>query len=443
MTTVRPRRPLPRRLPAWRLCYSLLLLPMLLTVLGLAFLSRRKVRRSLLGRRGGRQRMAEQLRARDAQRPLVWFHASSVGEFLQARPVIERLQADGVQCAVTLYSISGYRWLSRIREQLPGVIMADYLPLDFRRNARRMLALLRPAAVVYARSDLWPNLVWEVAAAGVPQFLISGTLHEKSLRQRHGIVRAFYGAVYGAVDGIYAVTEADRARFLAACPGHPDVRVFGDTRFDSVLARKRTLRPPALPSLHGKSSILIVGSSWPPDEAVIFGPIRQALTERPELGVILVPHEIDTPHLDAIEAAFRPWGVARFSAQDAAPADARVVLVDSVGQLSALYAHATLAYVGGAFTTGVHNVMEPAAMGVPAMFGPRHHNSPEAMELLRQGCAFSIADERTFRERLHALLADPQATAALGRRAQAYIEGQAGASQRCFAVIKETLAPVA
>jgi 3-deoxy-D-manno-octulosonic-acid transferase len=411
-----------------------------LTALGLAFLSSRKVRQSLLGRRGGWQRMADQLRARDPAQPLVWFHTTSVGEFLQARPVIERLQADGVPCAVTLYSISGYRWLSRIRAQLPGVIMADYLPLDFRHNARRLLALLRPAAVVHVKFDLWPNLVWEVAAAGVPQFLISGTLHEKSLRQRHGVARAFYGAVYGALDGIYAVTEADRQRFLAACPDHPRVRVFGDTRFDSVLDRKRTLQPPALPSLRGKSSILIVGSSWPPDEAVIFPPIQQALRERPELGVILVPHEIDGPHLDAIEAAFRPWGVVRFSARDAAATDARVVLVDSVGQLSALYAHATLAYVGGAFTTGVHNVMEPAAMGVPAMFGPRYHNSPEAMELLAQGCAFSIADAPAFHERLQALLADAAATVDLGRRAQAYIEDQAGASQRCFAVIKETLA---
>lgn len=435
MTTHQPRRSLP-----WRICYSVILLPVLLGALGLAFLSSRKVRQSLLGRRGSWQRMAEQLRTRDPARPLVWFHTSSVGEFLQARPVIERLQADGVQCAVTLYSISGYRWLSRIREQLPGVIMADYLPLDFRHNARRMLSLLRPAAVVHVKFDLWPNLVWEVAAAAVPQFLISGTLHEKSLRQRYGPARAFYGAVYGALDGIYAVTEADRERFLAACPGHRDVQVFGDTRFDSVLDRKRNLEPPALPSLRGKSSILIVGSSWPPDEAVIFGPIQQALRERSDLGVILVPHEIDAPHLDAMEAAFRPWGVVRFSAQAGAVGDARVVLVDSVGQLSALYAHATLAYVGGAFTTGVHNVMEPAAMGVPAMFGPRHHNSPEAMALLAQGCAFSIADEPAFRARLQALLADPQATAALGRRAQAYIEGQAGASQRCFAVIKETLA---
>ena len=184
----------------------------------------------------------------------------------------------------------------------------------------------------------------------------------------------------------------------------------------------------------------MVGSSWPPDEAVVFPPLQQALREQPELGVILVPHEIDAPHQDAIEAAFRPWGVARFSAQDAAPAAARVVLVDAVGELSALYAHGTLAYVGGAFTTGVHNVMEPAVMGVPVIFGPRHHNSPEALEMLARGCAFAVADEAAFRERLQALLADRPATAALGRRAQAYIEDQAGASQRCFAVIKAALA---
>ena len=170
----------------------------------------------------------------------------------------------------------------------------------------------------------------------------------------------------------------------------------------------------------------------------------QALAHAPQLRVVLVPHEIDPPHLAALERTFAAYPGVRYSALRAAQGVVprwRVLLVDAVGVLSALYAHAALAYVGGAFTTGVHNVMEPAAMGVPPIFGPLHHNAPEALHLVAAGAAFAVADAADFRRCLFALLDDPPRARALGARARAYVESQGGAAERACAAIRAALAP--
>jgi len=330
------------------------------------------------------------------------------------------------------------------REALPGLLAVDYLPLDTRRNVRRLLGLLRPAALVYTKYDLWPNLVWGAARAGVPQYLLAATLHERSWRVRSALARSLYRTLYAPLAGIFAVTEADAARFLATAPGHAGVAVLGDTRFDSVLARRDAVVPPPLPPYDpAEGTVLVVGSAWPPDEQRIVPGLQEALGRYPELRLLLVPHEVDAPHLAALEAAFAAWPTARFSALQAPGAQPprwRVLIVDTVGLLSALYAGAALAYVGGAFSTGVHNVTEPAAMGAPPIFGPFHQNSPEAVHLVAQGLAYSIADAESFRRVLTALLDDPARCRELGARARAYVESQAGAAERSWARIRAGLA---
>jgi 3-deoxy-D-manno-octulosonic-acid transferase len=426
--------------PIWRTVYAFILFPLLLGAAGLLSLGSRKLRGSLRGRRGLWRRMGEQLAARDPARPLVWFHVASAGEFLQALPVLERLAAAGAQCALTVTSISGYDWIQRRRTALPGVVVADYLPLDSRRNMRRLLALLRPRVLVHVKFDLWPNLIWEAQRAGVPQVLISATLQPRSRRLRWPLARSLYRDLYGALDAILAVTEEDRLRFLETGPTHPNVRVVGDTRYDSVLDRKRALKPAALPPGMRTDTVLVVGSCWPPDEERLFPVIREALQALPALRVILAPHEIAEPHLRGVERYFAEVPMARLSGLDAtSPAPLRLVLVDSVGLLAGLYAYATLAYVGGGFTTGVHNVMEPAAMGAPAVFGPIHHNSPEAVELARRGKAFAFRTREELEPLLLGLLQDPERCKRLGHDASAFIEARAGAARACFEIIQERL----
>ncbi len=283
-------------------------------------------------------------------------------------------------------------------------------------------------------------MVWEASRAGIPQVLVSATLHGRSHRVTSRLARSLYRSVYGSLDAILAVSGEDAARFLATCPGHRRVETVGDTRFDSVLDRRRALEPPALPGYISERPVVIVGSSWAQDEAHVFGPLREALERWPELVVMLVPHEVDEAHLREIEQAFAGWPQARFSALAPGTGERhRVLLVDAVGILAALYTYGTLAYVGGAFSTGVHNVMEPSAMGVPAIFGPRHHNSPEALDLVREGSAFAVNDAESFRGVLFGLLEDPARAGAAGREAAAYVEASAGAAERCFAIVKQSL----
>jgi len=302
------------------------------------------------------------------------------------------------------------------------------------------LRLLNPTAVVYIRYDLWPNLVWETHDAGVPQYLISAAIQPKSRRLTSAPGRSFYRTLYACLDGIFTVTAEDRQRFLATNPEHPNIQVVGETRFDSVLDRKRQLVPPQLPEDMRKNFAVIAGSTWPPDEECIFPALKEALECYPQVFLILVPHEPTDEHLAHPESFFHAFPMQRFTRlNEQLSQTLRIILVDTVGVLSSLYAAGALAYVGGAFTTGVHNVMEPAVMGLPVLFGPKHYNSFEAIELLQRGFAFAVSTPDEFRTRLFRLLDHSEECKQIGKQAQQFIESHAGAADRCFELITQNL----
>ena len=208
-----------------------------------------KVKESLEGRRGLWRRLDEQIVHRNLHQPLIWFHVVSVGEYLQAEPVIERCLREGLDCAVTLSSVSGYKWAKRSQfsEGMKPVVI-EYLPFDFPFNIRRILAILQPSAMIYVKFDLWPNLIWNAHAAEIPQFLISATLQPRSLRLTSVIGRSFYGTIYACLEGILAVSEEDAQRFRITNSDHAHIQITGDTRFDSVLDRRQRLSQPKLPA---------------------------------------------------------------------------------------------------------------------------------------------------------------------------------------------------
>ena len=421
----------------WRFLYARLASPLASVVLPIVARNIPNLQAGLDGRKDLWQRLKRQIAQRNPAKPLIWFHVASAGEFLQAQPVMERCYRRGYECAVTFTSVNGYTWGQRAKFA-PGFepLVKEYLPLDTVSNMRRILALLRPAAIVYVQYDLWPNLIWEARDAGIPQFLISATIQPHSKRFSSRLSRSFYQAIYANLNGIFTVTDDDRQRFLATNPHHPNIQVVGNTRFDSVLDRKQRVAPPQLPdSILGKL-IFIAGSSWPPDEECFFPALREALEQWPNLFVIIAPHEPTPEHLRHAETFFHDMPLARFTALQHTPDLAcRILLVDTVGILSSLYSVATLAYVGGAFTTGVHNVMEPAVMGLPIIFGPKHHNAAEAVDLAQRGAAFSVATPDQFRAILLRFLEHPEECRRLGQMARHIIEAQAGAADRCFDLI--------
>ncbi|MCH2266736.1 MAG: 3-deoxy-D-manno-octulosonic acid transferase [SAR324 cluster bacterium] len=424
----------------WFLVYNLFVLPLLFGIIKLFAFSKANIRESFEKREGLWDRLADAVSERDWQKPLLWLHVASAGEFLQAQPVIARCVAEGAECVLTYSSINAYRWLERPQQtKIPGLLATEFLPPDTIWNARRLLGLLLPSRLVWVSYDLWPNLVWEAYSQKIPQSLISGIVHADSRRTGNFIGRSFYHSLYICLEHILTVSESDRRRVLSAIPEHPKVEVMGDTRCDSVLERRDRLSLQELPPAAKDGFVFVAGSTWPPDEACIFPGLKEALTEFPELFLILAPHEPTEEHLKNAENYFDGIPIARWSKVSEAADDVRILLIDSVGILAGLYRCAKMAYVGGAFTTGVHNILEPVAMGATVAFGPKHDNSSEALQMLEQKLVSSVNHSAEFRNLLFELLADQERCLELGRQSRAFVESQAGAADRCVPLLMADL----
>jgi 3-deoxy-D-manno-octulosonic-acid transferase len=343
-----------------------------------------------------------------------------------------------VPVVLTFSSPSGYTF-ARKREKIgAGAIRyIDYLPFDTAPNMRFCLDAIRPRLLVFVKFDLWPNLVWEADARGVPMVLIDATLSASSGRLARP-VRWVYRDVYRRLDAILAISEEDAARFRAAAPGHPSLSVTGDTRFDRVMERWQE-RSTSTFTLGEGGPALIAGSTWPPDEERLLPALARLLQEDARLRVVLVPHEPTPAHVEPLRRWASQIDVRARLASESRDDDARVIIVDVVGVLAEAYRFADVAYVGGAFTTGVHSVIEPAIAGVPVVFGPKHDNSFEAMQLLERGAARAIRTADDAYAALGAWLRDPSACAQAGRAARAYVESQLGATEKCMAALSKYL----
>lgn len=394
-----------------------------------------KMREAIAGRAGYEERWRA-LGASLREAP-VMFHVASVGEFEQARPVITAIKRDrpNIPVIVTFSSPSGYHFWKRREKSEGGVIhFADYLPFDRARTMRYCLDAAKPRLLVFVKFDLWPNLIWEARARNIPVALIDATLSPSSKRLS-GAGQWFYRKLYSALNPILAISEEDAARFAESAPGHPGIAVCGDTRFDRVMERWNARARDVLPLPDDGALTLIAGSTWPPDEARLLPALARLFREIPNLRAVIVPHEPTPSHIDPLRRWAMENGLSVRSTSEKDARSARVVLVDTVGVLAEAYAHAHVAYVGGAFSTGVHSVIEPAIAGLPVVFGPKHDNSFEASQLLVRGAAQAVRDEEATYQALKRYLTDEGTRRAAGSAAQAYVQSQIGATEKCMAAL--------
>ena len=421
----------------WKLIYRFILQPLLMQLIQLQAKKKPNLKEALDGRIGLWERMDEALQQRDWDLPLLWLHAASAGEILQAEPIIRQFEKENVQLVLSYTSVNAKRWLESGSTKLPNsVIWKDYLPIDNHFNALRILAKLQPDALVYVSYDLWPNLVWEAQRKGVPQFLVSALVHQGSWRHSNLIGRSLFSTIYKAMQEIAAISAGDAQRILESYP-ESTIKVVGDTRVDSVLSRRDSVVAPDFPKTWNKENVLIGGSIWPADIACLRSVLLEALEELPELRLILVPHEPTEEHVSEIKEIFSSYPIHLWSqGQKEEFAKARVLIVDEIGILSSLYAKANLAFVGGAFTTGVHNIMEPAAFGLPTFFGPRFHNYSTAIRFVEDKLAHSVRNSEELRLLIMPLLKEPDKAKELGMRAQNLLEQEAGAAQKCAELIR-------
>lgn len=394
-----------------------------------------KIMASLAGRHGVVDRfVAWGATHRDPSRPLVWLHAPSVGEGLQARPVLEllRKRRPDVQLVYTHYSSSAHTFASEA-----GADFFDFLPFDTRRGARAILRAIRPTALVFSKLDVWPVLVDEAVRQGVGVALIAATLAEQSGRQ--GILaRALLRDAYAALRVVGAVDAADAARLRELGVRAERVQVTGDTRYDQVWGRAHAIdrTAPLVASLAGTRPTVVAGSTWPSDERVIEGAWRAVRTQAPGARLIIAPHEPDESHLAPIEAwiAREGWRGARLGTPAAVDAD--VVVVDRMGVLGDLYALADIAYVGGGFhAAGLHSVLEPAAFGAPVLFGPRFSGSRDAGLLVAAGAGLATENARALEGALLTWLRDDDGRTRAGARARSMVERGLGAAERSMSLV--------
>ena len=377
--------------------------------------------------------------ARDRSRPLLWMHAPSVGEGLQARPVLDLVGArmPRAQLAYTYFSPSARDFAARLE-----VDFREALPFDATPDMRRVLEALAPTALVFSKADVWPTLAREASLRGTKLGLVSATLARDSSR-RSGFAAALLRDAYARLDRVGAISAEDADRLIALGVPSSRVSVTGDTRYDQVWTRAQGVdrESPLLVPLASDRPTLVAGSTWPADEAVLLAAWSRFASHTPGARLIIAPHEPTATHLAPIEEWAASAGLRAARLGTTASSDADVVMVDRVGVLGDLYALADAAFVGGGFhAAGLHSVLEPAAFGAPVLFGPRHAGSRDAGLLIDEDAAIGVADVESLVRAMGRWLGAPDERDAAGEAARAMVHRGLGAAERSYALVRELLA---
>lgn len=350
---------------------------------------------------------------------VLWFHAASVGEFEQARPIIERLHSELPfrKVLLTFFSPSGYE----LRKNYPLVDKVTYLPFATRRNARKMLDILPLEAAVMVKYEFWPAYLKALKAKHVPTYLISAIFRPGQL------FFLPWGKMYlkllHAFEHIFVQDQSSSD--LLQRYGVKAVTVAGDTRFDRVTeVRKQAKDLPVVDGfVAGAPRVIVAGSTWQRDEQYL----ARYMEEREDVKLVLVPHEIDSAHLHEIFQYFEGRYVRYTEATPQNVNKCRVLLVDTIGVLSSIYRYGHVAYIGGGFGVSIHNTLEAAVYGMPVVFGPTWKKFREAHGLLAAGAAITVKNYREFADALDRAF-DNQSI--MGQRANDYVQSECGATDK-------------
>lgn len=350
---------------------------------------------------------------------VLWVHAASVGEFEQARPIIERLRRELPfrKILLTFFSPSGYE----LRKDYSMVDKVVYLPFATRRNAKRMVELLPLDAAVMVKYEFWPAYLDALHSHHVPTYLISAIFRSSQL-----FFCPFgkgYRRLLHVFDRIF-VQDAASAALLREY-GVNQVEVAGDTRFDRVVeVRKQAQDLPVVERfVAGSDCVIVAGSTWLKDEQLL----ARYISDRTNVKLVLVPHEIDNDHLHEIFQLLEGRYVRYTEATAERVDNCRVLLVDTIGVLSSIYRYGNVAYVGGGFGVGIHNTLEAAVYGMPVVFGPNWEKFREARGLIEAGAAVSVKNYRELAVALDRAIAEQEA---MGQKANDYVQGERGATNR-------------
>lgn len=360
----------------------------------------------------------------------IWVHSASLGEFEQGRPLMESIKKEhpDVFILLTFFSPSGYE----IRKNYPNAGLVLYLPADLKRNARKFIQIVRPHLAIFVKYEFWYNYLQELQRQQVPIWLIAALFRPQQPFFRSG--GAWYFKILRGFDHFF-VQNQDSADLLQRF-GLNQYTIAGDPRVDRVLQIAAEAKQfPLVEAFKQEDQVFMVGSSWEPDEAVLalFWTENQPMQS---WKLIIAPHEITESHLSQIESKFGTQCV-RYSQLEAANHfEYKVLIIDNIGMLSALYRYADLAYIGGGFGSGIHNILEPMAFGLPVIFGPKYQKFTEAVSVLELGGAKTIQSStdliQSFRD-----FTDPANKAKASAAVSNYMQQNRGATGKIMARLKE------
>lgn len=384
-----------------------------------------KVRRM---RKGEREAFSVLREKTDPEAKYIWFHAASLGEFEQGRPLIEQIRKDYPEYKIllTFFSPSGYE----VRKNYSGADIITYLPIDTVSNARRFLRTIRPEMAFFIKYEFWYNYLHILRHRGVPVYSVS------SIFRPEQIFFKWYGWEYGHVLKCFSrfFVQNEESKQLLGKIGITDVLVVGDTRFDRVLQIKEISQAlPIIESFANGAKVFVVGSSWLPDEEIIL----QYFNNRSDWKIILAPHLIDEGHISQIINLLGNRRTVRYTqTNEQVVREAEVLIVDCFGLLSSIYKYGDIAYVGGGFGAGIHNLLEAAVWGLPVIFGPNNARFAEAKGLVEAGGGFEICNYDSFAQTIDSLLADESFLAQSSEAAKRYVSQQSGATRKVLSNIQ-------
>ncbi len=434
----------------WQFIYNTLVVPIMFVGFHGARCCNPKIREGIKGRKNVFSELRNQLQTARRLEKTVWFHFTSVGEFEQAKPLIEAIYVD-TRIVLTFFSPS----VAPNAQSYSYADAAVYLPLDTPRNAERLIRLIEPTLIVFSKFDIWPNFVWKASKRDIPIIVVAGTLPAESKRLSR-FAKPFFRSVHRHIRVHCAISEADAARFQELCSPAHEIIVTGDTRYEQVY-RRATAVDPDTEFFYGQGTlgrglqahiaterpILIAGSTYTEDESVLL-PAYQLLRENipdnfPHL--ILVPHEPTPERIKEIRAHLNREKLVHRCFSELTPeidlSATDVLIVDKVGLLARLYALADIAFVGGSFRGSVHNVMEPATMAKPVVFGPTIQNAHEASLLVDRGGARLVHDAQQLADVIMTWLNDSDARRTAGSIGKQLIAENLGAVDRTLAHLRE------
>lgn len=355
--------------------------------------------------------------------PLLWFHVSSLGEFEQARPVIEGVKKHfpAYKILLTFYSPSGYE----LRKDYPLADYVYYLPLDTPGNASRFLDIVQPEKVFFVKYEFWFNFLTELKKREIPTFIFSALFRPSQFFFKPW--GKWFRKVFRVYNHIFVQNQSSRD--ILHQFGFDNVTISGDTRLDRVAEIARAASElPKMEQFCAGNQVIVAGSTWPEDEALFLSYANECSHK---VKFVVAPHEVNEKSLERITSLLkRPYLLYSADSTPEQLENADVLVVDGYGYLVSVYRYAIIAYIGGGFTTGIHSILEPAVYGMPVVFGPDYHKFHEAVEMIQLGAAHSVSSFEGLKNLFDSYLTDPDRLQKESLSASQYVESNRGAAEQ-------------